>query len=412
MIAAGAVIATTSGTRHEVVRFLSEGGQGQAYELRDARTGEPAVLKLFDPDLVAAHPQVMARTERLVRLALWKRHPGLAGAPRELVVGAVHGYVAAFVPGAPISNALAVCAADRMVGLAAGTALASALYALERVGLAHGDLSPANVFVEIDGHAVPRVALIDFDNVRMPGPDEPPVIGTPLYMAPELYEGTVRANLESDRFALAVLVHQLLLGRHPAEAFMRPGATTASQAAVMKRDDWVHADEHLRASGLAAETLSAGLRRLLRRGLAADPGVRTRALEWHRALRGALDELWECPRCEIATVNDSLRYGCANCGEHSPELHLVLDGGSKIRLARPATRIGRAILGMPDTSNEHALFEWRGYELVVSNVSRNGTWLETPKGWQPLPHGKPIELRPGDRLRFGAKAAGRIGHTV
>ncbi|MCZ7682421.1 MAG: hypothetical protein M5U28_27980 [Sandaracinaceae bacterium] len=239
--------------------------------------------------------------------------------------------------------------------------------------------------MHLDAQSVPRVALIDFDNVRMPGPDEPPVIGTPLYMAPELYAGSVRANLESDRFALAVLLHQVLLGRHPAEAFMRTGATTASQATVMARNDWVHADEHERAGGLAAETLSSSLRRLLRRGLAADPGVRTRALEWRDALRAALDELWECPRCEIATVNDALRDGCPNCGEPGPKHELVLDDGRRIRLARPATRVGRAVLGASDTSNEHALFEWRGYEIVVRNISRNGTWLETKKGWRPLP---------------------------
>lgn len=408
MIAAGSVIATTSGTRHEVVRFLAEGGQGQAYELRETRTGASGVLKVLDPDLVAAHPQVVERTARVVRLALWKRHPGLAGAPREIVSGAVQGYVAEFVPGMPLSDAFGVCAADRMTGLATGIALASSLYALECAGLAHGDLSPANVFVHFDAQSVPRVALIDFDNVRMPGPDEPPVIGTPLYMAPELYAGSVRANLESDRFALAVLLHQILLGRHPAEAFMRAGATTASQATVMARNDWVHADEHERASGLASETLSSRLRRLLRRGLAADPGVRTRALEWGQALRDALDQLWECPRCEIATVNDALRDGCPNCGEPGPEHVLVLDDGRRVRLARPATRVGRAVLGAADTSNEHALFEWRGYELVVRNISRNGTWLETKKGWRPLPHGKPIELRPGDRLRFGAKVVGRI----
>lgn len=407
MIAPGSVITTTSGVRYEVVRFLAEGGQGEAHELREPRTGSRSVLKVLDPELVTTHPQVVERTDRLVRLALWKRHPGLAGAPRELISGVRHGYVSSFVPGSALADLFGLCAADRMTGIAVGIALSSALYSLEGAGLAHGDLSPANVLVDIDPVGVPRVALIDFDNVRMPGPDEPPVIGTPLYMAAELYAGG-RANLESDRFALAVLLHQMLLGRHPAEAFMRPGATTVSQAAVMGRNDWVHTDEHERASGLAAETLSSCLRRLLRRGLAADPGVRTRALEWREALRAALDDLWECQRCEIATVNDALRDGCSNCGESSPEHELVLDDGRRVRLARPATRVGRAALGASDTSNEHALFAWRGYELTVCNVSRNGTALETGKGWELLPHGEPIELRRGDRLRFGATVKGRI----
>lgn len=411
MIAPGAVIATTSGSRYEVVRFLAEGGQGEAHELREPHTGSRSVLKLFDPDLVTTHPQVVERTDRLVRLALWKRHPGLAGAPRELIAGAHQGYVSSFVPGSSLADVFGLCTADRMTGIAVGIALSSALHALECAGLAHGDLSPANIFVDVDAQGVPRVALIDFDNVRMPGPDEPPVIGTPLYMAPELYDGSVRPNLESDRFALTVLLHHILFGRHPAEAFMRPGATTVSQAAVMGRNDWVHADEHERASGLSAETISARLRRMLRRGLARDPGVRTRANEWQRELRRALDDLWECPRCEIATVNDELRTSCPNCGEPGPARMLVLDDGRSVRLEPPATRLGRPLLGAADVSHEHAVFEWRGYELTIRNLSRNGTWIATRKGWRAFPHDQPIEIRPGDRLRFGATVAGRVAQV-
>lgn len=230
----------------------------------------------------------------------------------------------------------------------------------------------------------------------------PPVIGTPLYMAPELYAGSVRPNLETDRFALGTILHEVLLGRHPASAWMPPGAQTASQARVMARNDWVHADEHASAGGYPSLTLSATLRRMLRRALSTEAAKRPRACEWKAALRSALDQLWECPSCQIACVNDDDREGCPACGAEVAELVLRVAGVGKVALRRPTVRLGRhALGGAPDLSHTHAIFEWSGFVLTVRDVSRHGTSLRRGKAWVALPEDEPVEVRAGDRLRFG-----------
>jgi len=88
-------------------------------------------------------------------------------------------------------------------------------------GLAHSDLSYKNVLINPKGgHA----AIIDIDGLVVPGKYPPDVLGTPDFIAPEVYK-TLKYNLkdkrrilpsiETDRHALAILIYMYLLYRHP-----------------------------------------------------------------------------------------------------------------------------------------------------------------------------------------------------
>lgn len=402
MIAPQQAFVTESGTDFVAESEIGVGGQGSAWRVRKVRTGEPAVLKLFDPDMLQTHPQIEGRTRTIVGLGLPRLSPALAAAPREIVTAPGFGYTADFISGVSLDEYVAKNLGDQVGLFALATGLAQVLDTLERQGIAHGDLSPRNVLVAEKPAGVPRAYLIDLDNARLPGPDGPPVIGTPLYMAPELYTGTMRPNLETDRFALGALLFEILLGRHPAAAWMRAGATTVSQGRVMARNDWVHPDEHASAGGYPSATLPAKLRRMLRRALSTDPSARPRACEWRAALRRALDDLWECPSCQIVCVNDDDREGCPACGAQAVERVLRLAGGGKVVLRRPSVRLGRhALGGASDLSHRHAVFQWEGFELVLRDESRHGTYLARGKTWVRLPEREPVEVREGDRLRFG-----------
>lgn len=80
----------------------------------------------------------------------------------------------------------------------------SALGSLHRRGLAHGDVTPRNVLVEADGHAV----LIDLGCTRrFDGPPLDEVSGTPGFLAPELLRG--RVHRTSDLHALGATIRAL-----------------------------------------------------------------------------------------------------------------------------------------------------------------------------------------------------------
>ena len=98
-----------------------------------------------------------------------------------------------------------------------GIRIAEAFRGLHAMGVRIGDVNPSNILVRADG----SVMLIDCDSFQIPGPPGrqpyPCVVGSPEYTAPEIkdFQRQFRSH-DSDNFALAVLLYQLLgNGSHP-----------------------------------------------------------------------------------------------------------------------------------------------------------------------------------------------------
>ncbi len=92
-----------------------------------------------------------------------------------------------------------------------------AVDALHREGVIHRDLKPANILFDRQG----RPYVCDFGmacelEALERGELLGAVGGSPLYMAPEMFEG--RASLQSDVYALGVILFEMLAGRPPFEA--------------------------------------------------------------------------------------------------------------------------------------------------------------------------------------------------
>jgi serine/threonine protein kinase/tetratricopeptide (TPR) repeat protein len=98
-----------------------------------------------------------------------------------------------------------------------GQDLCRALAAVHGAGLVHRDLKAQNVMREQGG----RVVLMDFgagESLAEPGSRRRGrITGTPLYLAPELLEGR-SATVQSDIYALGVLLYYLVTLRYPVDA--------------------------------------------------------------------------------------------------------------------------------------------------------------------------------------------------
>jgi serine/threonine-protein kinase len=97
-----------------------------------------------------------------------------------------------------------------------GADLCNALSAVHAKGLLHGDIKAANVMRESGG----RVVLMDFSTSRAAQTvDGSPgrFVGTPLYMAPELFRGEA-ASVRSDVYSLGVLLYYMVTGTYPVKA--------------------------------------------------------------------------------------------------------------------------------------------------------------------------------------------------
>ncbi|MEU4104601.1 serine/threonine-protein kinase [Streptomyces tanashiensis] len=219
-----------------------------------------------------------------------------------------------FVAGPSLGAAVAevgTLSEDLVRRLAAG--LASALAEIHRVGLIHRDLKPDNVLLSEDG-----VRVIDFGIARAAetGAEHQGdlgltrtglVIGSPPFMSPEQAEGN-RLTAASDVFSLGSVLVMAATGRSP---FV--GSSTLQTLYHV-----VHAEPDLR-------DLPAGLRPIVARCLAKDPGARPTPAEllgllgpvapvgrqWPPAVyrmiasqRAAIDQLLDGPQ---DTVVDALR---------------------------------------------------------------------------------------------------------
>ena len=92
-----------------------------------------------------------------------------------------------------------------------GIEICRAVTAVHEAGLVHGDIKPHNVMLAEDR----RLVLMDLGVGRELGANSSAVlVGTPLYMAPELLRGE-NPTIHSDIYSLGVLLFYLVTGKYP-----------------------------------------------------------------------------------------------------------------------------------------------------------------------------------------------------
>ncbi|WP_236516431.1 alpha/beta fold hydrolase [Sandaracinus amylolyticus] len=204
-----------------VVGPLGRGGMGAVHRGHDVALDRPVALKFVraaEPD-----PRERERFLREARALARLTHPNVVQVFR---VGEVEGnpYIAyEFVEGSTLHAMRTPVRWDLALDL--GIGMARGLASIHARGLLHRDIKPANVVVTSTG--VPK--LIDFglalrihesEAVDTSGPlpsgatgltSIGRIVGTPQYMAPELFEG-LPATLRSDVYALGLVLRELLTG--------------------------------------------------------------------------------------------------------------------------------------------------------------------------------------------------------
>ena len=199
----------------ELIERLGGGASGDVYKVRDKHLKNHVALKLFHRERVASVELdtllVEGRQHALVK------HPNIA-----VIHGADEndgrvGIWMEYIDGATLRELVeeqGTFGAAETVNIA--RELCSALAAVHQQGLTHGDIKAQNVMREKGG----RIVLMDFSSSRDVELDEDSpggLVGTPIYMAPELFDDKP-SNFRSDIYALGVLLFYLVTGRHPYEA--------------------------------------------------------------------------------------------------------------------------------------------------------------------------------------------------
>jgi eukaryotic-like serine/threonine-protein kinase len=271
------------GTRageYEITGVLGRGGMGTVYSGVHPVIGTKVAIKVLDPRIT--DPSVVVRFIREAQVVNRIRHPNIIeifafGESPDLG----HYFVMPLLEGdtlaarvekrGPLPPADALRVLDQV---------AEALDAAHDAGVYHRDLKPENVMLADDGRGHEIAKVLDFGLAKLSDATSVAVtsekfsMGTPLYMSPEQWAAVASVDHRTDIYALGVMLHFMLTGRHPFEgnspvALMKlhtsePPVPPSAHGAPLAFDPVLaHAlakdrdERHQRASQLAADFAAA-----------------------------------------------------------------------------------------------------------------------------------------------------------
>jgi len=202
--------------QYKIERFLGRGGMARVYQAMHQMLERKCAIKVLDPKLAERDPEYEKMFLDEARAAAALVHPHVVTVHNIGEVDKRRFIEMEHVDGDSLQRLVqtsgrmpVVRATEVMVQACSGLAEA------HRQGIIHRDLKPANILLTSDGDA----KLADFGLAkRVHAPENGllggGMVGTPYYMAPELFH-RVGARPQSDVYAAGVTFYYLLTGELP-----------------------------------------------------------------------------------------------------------------------------------------------------------------------------------------------------
>ena len=202
---------------YRVEELLGEGGMGTVYKASDTILRRPVAIKMLHQHLIR-DTTFMDRFRNEAILSAQLNHPNVTTLYNFLQDDHDSVIVMELVHGITVEKFL-----KQYGQLPTDTAIKIVIQTLDGVqhahsrGILHRDIKAANLMLTPEG----SVKLMDFGIARLQGSTRltraDRVVGTLEYMAPELLNGA-EPSVQSDLYAIGVLLYELLCGKMPFES--------------------------------------------------------------------------------------------------------------------------------------------------------------------------------------------------
>ncbi len=201
-------------SRYRVLGLIGKGGMGIVVKGYDEMLQRTVAIKILSPHL-AQDETTVARFLSEARAAASLQHPNIITIYEAGEDKGLYYFVMEFVNGKDLATVLrergSLSVEETLV---IAEQIASALDYAHQRGIIHRDIKASNIMVTWEG----LVKVTDFGIARVLGGERftqtGVLVGTPEYMAPELWEGR-DASKASDIYAFGVLVYEMLTGEVP-----------------------------------------------------------------------------------------------------------------------------------------------------------------------------------------------------
>jgi serine/threonine-protein kinase len=211
-------------------RKIGEGGFGEVYHAHDTWLDHPVALKLFKPRASGRNTtdRILHEARKLARI----RHPNVV-----TVHGADNhdgrvGFWMDLVEGTTLERIVHTRRLSAGEATHIGQEVCRALAAVHRAGIIHRDIKAQNVMRASDDG---RLILMDFGAGEfMANAADSPQQGTPVYLAPEIFDGS-SASVCSDIYAVGVLLYFLVTGTFPVKGTSVPHLIDAHKRGERRR---------------------------------------------------------------------------------------------------------------------------------------------------------------------------------
>ncbi|HXF29140.1 MAG TPA: serine/threonine-protein kinase, partial [Chlamydiales bacterium] len=200
--------------RWRIEGLMEKGGMSLLYLGVHPETNEAIIVKVLSPQYLQ-HPEVVARFLNEAHIISLTDHPNII---KLYEYGQWQNglYIAMeFVRGTSLRRVLAHQPFSLRRALEVILQTAYALCHLHTHGVVHGDLKPENILITDDG----KVKVIDFGiakvltGVREAKDETGRIIGTPIYMSPEVRLNPNELTFQSDIYSLGIIAYELVIGK-------------------------------------------------------------------------------------------------------------------------------------------------------------------------------------------------------
>lgn len=205
--------------QYEITGRIGRGGMAVVYRARQQAVGREVAVKVIQTATI--DPQEMAqfiqRFEREAKLIASLSHPHIL----KLFDFGQHGetvyLVMELLTGGSLAELIKSRRLDNEQAARLFEQIAEALDYAHSKGIVHRDLKPQNVLLDERGNAI----LTDFGISKVIGGTALTMsgvsMGTPAYMAPEMWSGQP-LDARTDIYALGIMLYEMLTGRLPYQA--------------------------------------------------------------------------------------------------------------------------------------------------------------------------------------------------